>query len=293
MIAFGDEEGVRFPQALAGSSAVAGRFDPAVLDVVDDDGVSLRDALERFGCEPSGIGALARAREDVLGYVEVHIEQGPVLEAESLPVGVVTAIAGASRCGVGRAGSAGHAGTVPMRLRRDAFAALAEMACAIETVARDTPSLVATVGRVEVLPGAVNVIPGQATFTVDARSPDDAIRETAVAAMHARFQEIAARRGVGLAAEPFYDEAAAPCAAAFRAGFARAVRNRRLRVLELPSGAGHDGLAMVGLCPIGMLFVRCAGGISHNPAESITTADAGVALDVLVDFLRDLPAMRE
>lgn len=293
VIAFGDEEGVRFPEALAGSSAVAGRFDPAVLDASDEDGVTMREALGRFGCDHHGIGALARARAGVLGYLEIHIEQGPVLEAEDLPVGVVTAIAGASRFKVTVSGSAGHAGTVPMHLRQDAFAALAEMACTLERIARDTPNLVATIGQVGAFPGAVNVIPGEATMTVDTRSPDDAIRTAAVEVMRDSFAGIAERRGVGVAIEPFYAEAAAPCAALFRAALRRGIENRGLRALELPSGAGHDGLAMIGLCPIGMLFVRCARGISHNPAESIATADAEVALDVLVDVLRNLSSTPE
>jgi allantoate deiminase len=289
VIAFGDEEGVRFPEALAGSRAVAGCFDAAVLDVVDQQGVALRDALKTFGCDPAAIPALARSPAEVLGYLEVHIEQGPVLEAEDLPVGVVTAIAGASRIKIEVSGMAGHAGTVPMGLRRDAFAAMAEMATALEALALETPGLVATIGRVKVLPGAVNVIPGRADFTVDIRSPDDAVRKAAIARMEQRFSAIALRRGVALRLEPFYAEAAAPCAEVFRTGLARAIRKRGLRALELPSGAGHDGLAMIGLCPIGMLFVRCAGGISHNPAEAITAEDAAVALDVLVDTLRHFP----
>ena len=288
VIAFGDEEGVRFPETLSGSRAVAGSFDAAVLDTIDRDGISLRDALVRFGCDPALISSLARAPEDVLGYLEIHIEQGPVLEAEGLPVGIVTAIAGASRFRARVTGTAGHAGTVPMRLRQDAFAAMAEMTCTLERLAHDTPGLVATVGHVEVRPGAVNVIPGQAAFTVDIRNPDDGVRKTAIGTMRERFAEIATRRGVTLDLEEFYAEAAAPCAPVFRAGLARSVRNRGVRALELPSGAGHDGLAMAGLCPIGMLFVRCAGGISHNPAESVTEGDIEVALDVLIDFLRNL-----
>ena len=285
VIAFGDEEGVRFPEALAGSSAMAGRFNPIVLDTVDDDGISLRTALHDFGCDPSSIPAVAHAREDVLGYLEVHIEQGPVLEAEGLPVGVVTAIAGASRFKVKVSGVAGHAGTVPMRLRQDAFAAVAEMACALETTARHTQGLVATVGRVDIAPGVINVIPGQASFTVDIRSPDDAVRRAALGALEDRFGKIAGSRGVGFMIEPVYAEGAATCAPVFRAGLAKAIRNCGFRALELASGAGHDGLAMIRLCPIGMLFVRCAGGISHNPAESVAEADADIALAVLMDFL--------
>ena len=286
VVAFGDEEGVRFPEALSGSRALAGRFDPVALEAADEEGTILRDALRAFGCDPAQIPSAARTAADTLGYLEVHIEQGPVLEAEDLPVGVVTAIAGATRLRVVVTGVAGHAGTVPMRLRKDAVAAAAEMAVALERLALDTRDLVATIGRVEALPGAVNVIPAQASFTIDLRSPRDPTRFGALAQLKQTFAEIARRRGVGLTIEGFYDEAAATCAPAFRAGLARSIQRQGLSIMELPSGAGHDGLAMIHLCPIGMLFVRCAGGISHNPAESVTVTDVGVALAVLTDFLR-------
>jgi allantoate deiminase len=288
VIAFGDEEGVRFPMTLTGSHAVAGTFDPAALATEDEDRILLGHALRAFGCDPAGIKRVARRREDVLGYVEIHIEQGPVLEAEGLPVGVVTAIKGASRFTVEVAGTAGHAGTVPMGLRRDALAAAAEMVLLVEQAASGTPDLVATVGTIEASPGAVNVIAAGARFTIDIRSPSDEMRNGAVARLREDMEAVARRRGVGLRIEKTYDEAAAVCAPALveqlEAAIARAggVRPRRL-----PSGAGHDGLAMVALCPIGMLFVRCAGGISHNPAESITTEDADTAARVLLDFLRN------
>ena len=291
VIAFGDEEGVRFPEALAGSSAIAGRFDPAVLDAADGEGIALRDALVAFGGDPAAIAGLAHARKDVVGYLEVHIEQGPVLESAGLPVGVVTAISGASRFRVTVSGMAGHAGTVPMALRQDAFAAVAEMAVALERVARETATLVATIGQVEVSPGAINVIPGWAVFTVDVRSSDDAVRRAAIGTLEDRFAEIADRRRVAFTIEPIYAEDAAPCATFFRTGLARAIGDCGLRVLELASGAGHDGLALIHLCPIGMLFVRCAGGISHNPAESVAESDVVVALDVLCRFLDSFEAL--
>ena len=288
VLAFGDEEGVRFPEALAGSRAVAGTFDRAALDAVDPAGVPLKAALRTFGGDPDAVAGLSRRGTGVFGYLEIHIEQGPVLEAEDLPVGIVTAIAGATRFEVTVTGTAGHAGTVPMRLRHDAFAAVAEMALAVERLALATPDIVATIGRVAVSPGAVNVIPSRASFTVDLRSPDDASRQAALVRLDTAFAEIAAARGVGRTTKRFYDVAAAPCAPAFRQGLAAAIRARGLRPLELPSGAGHDGLAMIALCPIGMLFVRCAGGISHNPAESVAAADVRVSIDVLVDLLRRL-----
>jgi allantoate deiminase len=288
VLAFGDEEGVRFPVTLTGSRAVAGILDPAALDARDAGGVSVREALQRFGCNPFEIPNMPRRKEGVLGYVEVHIEQGPVLEAEGLPVGVVTAINGASRLIIDVVGVAGHAGTVPMNLRRDALAAAAEMVLAVERTALETLDLVATVGRVEARPGAVNVIPAGARFTIDIRSPSDAVRKAAVARLEQEFREIARRREVEAGLERSYDEAAAVCAPWLIEQLEAAVTRCGIRPLRLPSGAGHDGLAMVTLCPIAMLFVRCEGGISHNPAESITAEDAEVAVRVLLDFLRHL-----
>jgi allantoate deiminase len=288
VIAFGDEEGVRFPVTLTGSHAVAGTLHSASLEARDDSGISVREALQAFGCDPAAAGSIGRSKDKVFGYIEAHIEQGPVLEIENLPVGIVSAIAGASRFKVEVNGVSGHAGTVPMRLRRDAFAAAAEMALAVERIALDTPELVGTVGRIEVMPGGVNVIPGRAVFTVDLRSPEDAIRRAAFDRIRETFAAIGSSRDVSVEVTPFYDEAAAPCAPFLMEGLARAIAGEGIRIHTMPSGAGHDGLAMIALCPIAMLFVRCAGGISHNPAESIKAADAEVALRVLVTFLRQL-----
>lgn len=290
LVAFGDEEGVRFPVTLGGSRALAGTFDPAALALRDDSGTSLRDALTAFGCNLDEIGAIARKREDVLGYVEVHIEQGPVLETENLPLGIVTAINGATRLRVEVTGHSGHAGTVPMRLRQDAIAAAAEMILAVEQLAKESSDVVATVGRVEAKSGAVNVIAGEASFTVDLRSPVDAHRHEALSLLRSGFAAVAERRNVRLAITPYYDEPAATCASGLIESLEEAVRRAGIRPLRLSSGAGHDGLAMAVLCPIGMLFVRCAGGLSHNPSESVAEKDAALAASVLVDFLLHLPA---
>jgi allantoate deiminase len=287
--AFGDEEGVRFPVTLTGSRSLAGTFDPASLDAVDKAGISLRQAVIDFGCDPDGLASLGRDPKSTLGYVEVHIEQGPVLESENLPVGIVTAINGASRLNVEIGGMAGHAGTVPMRLRRDAGTAAAEMMLAIEAAASSSDDLVATVGTCELRPGAVNVIPASASFTIDIRSPDDGLRARGIADLTAHFGAIAERRGVGVDVKATYAEPAARCDPRLIAEFDAALRIRGLHVRHMPSGAGHDGLAMAGLCPIAMLFVRCRGGISHNPAESARTDDVSSALDVLIAFLRRLP----
>jgi allantoate deiminase len=288
VLAFGDEEGVRFAVTLTGSRAVAGILDPAALDAEDAERISVRQALQQFGCNPLQITQVPRPKQDVLGYVEVHIEQGPVLETEGLPIGVVTAINGASRFTVDVEGVAGHAGTVPMPLRKDALAAAAEMMMMIERVAIESTNLVATVGRIEALPGAVNVIPSGARFTIDIRSSDNSVRKDAIARLEREFRGIADRRGIGVTLAQTYDESAATCAPWLVEQLAAAVTRAGIRPYRLPSGAGHDGLALVHLCPIGMLFVRCQGGISHNPAEAITAEDAGIAVAVLIDFLRHL-----
>ncbi len=287
VLGFGDEEGVRFPLTLTGSRAVAGRFDPAALEARDRDGVRMADALRVFGGDPDAIAAAARKPGQALAFLEVHIEQGPVLEAEGLPVGIVTAINGASRFAVRLRGMAGHAGTVPMGLRRDALAAAAEMTLAAERIAAaSTAGLVATVGRIEAKPGAVNVIPGEVALTLDVRAPEDAVRRDACAAIRREFQEIAARRGVDLTVETTHDAAAAPCSSGIRRQIEAAVARAGIRPLSLPSGAGHDAMAFAGVLPMGMLFVRCKGGISHNPAESITVEDADLSVRILLDIIR-------
>ncbi len=288
VLAFGDEEGVRFPVTLTGSRALAGLVRPDFLEARDRDGVSLAQALRDFGGDPDGVSGLARDPASVLGYLEVHIEQGPVLEEADLAVGIVTAIAGASRLVVTVEGRAGHAGTVPMALRRDALAAAAEMVLAIEAEATGTPDLVATVGQIEVPRGAVNVIPALTRFSLDLRSPGDAVRHAALARLDAAFASIAARRGVTVTIQGSYDEPAAACAPGLMDALSDGIVRLGLHPLRLPSGAGHDGLALAGLCPIGMIFVRCAGGLSHSPAESVTEADVDVATRLLVDVLRHL-----
>jgi allantoate deiminase len=285
VVAFGDEEGVRFPTTLSGSRTIAGTIDLATLNVTDAEGVTLRDALIHFGCDPEGIGAEARRREEVAAFVEVHIEQGPVLESEDLPVGTVTAINGASRFAITLEGMAGHAGTVPMHLRRDALAGAAEMVAAIEQRAAAEEGLVATVGRLAVSPGAINVIPGKVTFTLDIRAPENAQRKTAVAALKEKLSAIAKRRGLELEIELLYEEGAVACDEGLMRQLDAAIERQGIRALRLPSGAGHDAMALSALCPIAMMFVRCGGGISHNPLESITAEDAEAAARVFLDFL--------
>jgi len=288
VVAFGDEEGVRFPATLSSSRAIAGTLDPAVLQSKDGDGIVLADALRGFGCDPTAWASARMRREDVIGYLEAHIEQGPVLEAEGLPLGIVTAIAGATRMSVTVEGMAGHAGTVPMELRRDALAAAAEMVLAIEAVALARRELVATVGTIEAKPGAVNVVPGATRFTIDVRSPDDPTRKAAETEIESRLGEIAARRKVTVALGRTHDAPATPCDPRLMGALETALGKAGIAPRRLVSGAGHDAMAVAALCPVAMLFVRCSGGISHNPAESITTEDADVTVRVLLETLRGL-----
>ncbi|MCZ8262104.1 MAG: allantoate amidohydrolase [Beijerinckiaceae bacterium] len=288
VIAFGDEEGVRFPDTLTGSRAIAGRFALSALDGRDRDGISMREALVAFGLDPDGISGVARQPGSVIGYLELHIEQGPVLEAADEPLGVVTSIASIQRYTATVTGEAGHAGTVPMPYRKDALAAVAEMVLAVEREAHHAPGLVGTVGRIEASPGAINVIPGTVTFTLDLRAPDDAARHALVARVLGSLEEIAGRRGVGLALEVGYTEEATPCHPAIQVALGRAIESLGHKPIPLLSGAGHDAMAFERLCPMGMLFLRCKGGISHNPLESITEADADIALAAMLAFVRTL-----
>ena len=287
VIGFADEEGVRFGSTLLGSRAVAGTFRYETLDSEDKDGVTLRAALREAGLDPAQIGAAARRREEVLAYVELHIEQGPVLEAEGLAVGVVTAINGATRLAIEIDGTAGHAGTVPMNLRHDALAAAAECVLAIERRCGSVAELVGTVGKLETLPGAVNVIPGKVSFSLDVRSPRDSERVTAVEEVVAEMREIAQRRGVALRLSRTHEGNVAQCAPWLQAQIGAAIVAEGFPLRSLPSGAGHDGMAMIDLADIGMLFVRCARGISHNPAEAISAADAHTGGLVLSRFIEN------
>jgi len=287
VLGFGDEEGVRFGTTLLGSRALAGTLDPRVLESTDAQGVSIAQALRDFGLDPQEIPSVRRKRGEVLAYAELHIEQGPVLEAEGLPVGVVSAINGFSRLRVTLRGEAGHAGTVPMRLRRDALAAAAECVLAVERIARARPELVATVGRIEARPGAINVIPGEVQFTVDVRAPEDAAREQAAAAVRTEIALIAEARSIGFEIETLQELGSSACAPWLMAQLERAVAGEGLRCLRLPSGAGHDGMALKAIADIAMLFVRCKRGISHHPAEAISAEDAGTGARVLYRFIHD------
>jgi allantoate deiminase len=283
--AFADEEGLRYRTLYLGSSVVAGSFDSSALTREDADGVSISDAIRAFGGDADHLSQSARRPDELLGYAEVHIEQGPVLEERGYPVGVVSAIQGQIGVGVEFTGEAGHAGTVPMDMRRDALAAAAEFTLAVEALGKRTPGLVATVGRFEVAPGASNVIPGHVAFSLDVRHPDDATRIEAVGHLRAQAEAIAQRRGVQFDWRAGKGQASVACSPHLTALFARAVADAGYPDLSLASGAGHDAAIMAQITEIAMLFVRCARGISHSPAEAVAAEDVAVAIEVTKRFL--------
>ncbi|WP_408890431.1 allantoate amidohydrolase [Novacetimonas cocois] len=288
VIGFGDEEGSRFPAAMLTSRTVAGTRDGFDLSMTDREGISLSEALSEFGLDLATIDEARMTRERVLAYVEAHIEQGPVLEAEGHAVGVVSAIAAQYRYLVTMHGVAGHAGTIAMRLRHDALAAAAEAIAMVERIGRGGPDdLVATVGRLEVAPGAANVVPGDVVFSIDVRAGTNAQRDAAAKAIRHELRQIADRRGIGLEVELQQDLSATPCDGVLTQLMEQAVADvtgAPARVLV--SGAGHDAMVMAHLAPVSMLFVRCEKGISHNPAEAVTAADVEIALRAMMDFVR-------
>lgn len=287
VVAFTDEEGARFQTTLLGSKAIAGTLDPSVLEARDGDGVTIAEAMREFGADPERIAEAAYPPGSLLAFVETHIEQGPQLEGTDRPLGVVTSVAGGTRLEITLAGEAGHAGTVPMNWRRDALMGAAEAALAIERYCRDDGSLVGTVGRIAVRPGAVNVIPGEAVFTADIRAPEDAQRRSAVDSLRRRIKAVAAERGLECRIHVLYDADGCTCEPRLVEALSAAVAAEGMEPLHLYSGAGHDAMAMSAIAPVGMLFVRCRGGVSHHPDESITATDADAATRALWRFLRD------
>jgi beta-ureidopropionase / N-carbamoyl-L-amino-acid hydrolase len=288
VIGFAEEEGVRFAAHYIGSSAIAGRFDMRLLQHRDASGQSVADVVHKAGFNPEAIPSLARRPQDLLGYLEVHIEQGPVLLQEGLPVGIVTSIAGTARYSVTVVGMAGHAGTVPMALRRDAAAAAAEIVLYVERRCAAAPTLVGTVGRLNVPGGAINVIPGRCDLSLDIRAADNATRDAAVADVLAEIGRIGKRRNVTVEAKEIQLAPAVPCSQPLQAQLAAAVERAGIAPRYLPSGAGHDAVSFSGVTDIAMLFVRCGnGGISHSPRETITAADADLAVRVLLDVLEN------
>lgn len=284
VVAFADEEGTRFGTSYLGSAAYVGAFEPAWLDHVDGEGITLRDAIRALGGEPES--ALEASAPGLSGYLEIHIEQGPVLEREGLPVGVVTAIAGQTRARIVLTGEAGHAGTLPMDARHDALAAAAEAVLAVERHGRAEPGLVATVGALALSPNVGNVVAGEVRMLLDMRHADDGVRRRAAEEVRADVEGIAAARGVDATWTTRYDTPAAVLDATLRGRLVDALQMQGIPVRDLVSGAGHDAVVLSRICPAAMLFVRCAGGISHDPRESVSEQDVAVALDVLEHAVR-------
>jgi allantoate deiminase len=285
VIAFSEEEGVRFGVPFLGSRAIAGRFDHALLALKDAEGVTLEGAIRAYGLDPTRIAESA-IEEDILGFVEIHIEQGPVLEAENLSVAAVTGIVGQTRLTLELAGQANHAGTTPMNLRRDALAGAAEWIAAAEKLARHTVGLVVTVGKIEVAPNATNVVAGTALMTLDARHPHDAVRLGSVKALIETADAITDRRSLAMQCTPQMDQPAVSMDERLTAYLVDAMEAAGFPPKRMHSGAGHDAMVMAARLPTAMLFLRSPGGISHNPAETVRTEDVEAALQVMRAFLQ-------
>lgn len=287
VVGFGDEEGTRFRSTLLGSRALTGQWPKSWAELKDEDGISLAEALEHFGLSFENVSEAAIPTDNLKGYLELHIEQGPVLEEKNLPVGVVSAIAGAKRFEFTVTGMAGHAGTVPMPMRLDALAASSEMILAVESVAKEH-GVVATVGQISNRPNGVNVISGKTVFSLDIRSEFDDRRDVALAEIMQRLTNIAAKRNVMLEHQQTHSANAVHCDTELQSVLRDAIAAQNIDVHTLFSGAGHDAMAIADICPVAMLFMRCDKGISHHPAEAIMTDDVAATLAVLSHTLLSL-----
>ena len=288
VLAFADEEGVRFPTALLGPRTLAGTYDPAVLSMKDNDSVLLGDALRSFGCNPDKLSNLARDPDEIIGYLEAHIEQGPVLEIENSALGVVTGICGIERNTVNFCGETGHAGTVPMGNRKDALLAASAFMSAINEEARKHNDILATVGSLHIYPNVVNAIPSRASLTLEIRSINDNAREAFASYAREIANEVADKYSTDFSFSQTYNQAAVLCDPALISRLKKSTNYTTGKAITLPSGATHDASAMADLCPMSMLFVRCENGISHTPDEFASSADMHVAVETIAEFLRSL-----
>ena len=288
VVGFAEEEGQRYKAVFLGSGALTGHFDPSWLAQTDADGVTMAQAMERAGLRSDGIAALARDPARYRGFVEVHIEQGPVLNELDLPLGIVTSINGSVRY-VGEAtGMASHAGTTPMGMRRDAAAAVAELVLHLERRASQVPNVVGTVGMLEVPNGSINVVPGRCKFSLDIRATTNDARDACIEDVLDEFRRICERRGVRYTLEETVRAAAAPSDPEWQARWERAVASLGLPVFRMPSGAGHDAMKLHEIMPQAMLFVRgINAGISHNPLEGVTAHDAELAVRAFQHLLEE------
>lgn len=291
---FSDEEGTRFGKALLGSQAVAGEWEPAWWDLRDASGMTLHQAYVDFGLDPARVGEAARAPDELVGYLEAHIEQGAELEAADRSLGYVTAIAGARRFWLSVIGEARHAGGTPYARRKDALVGASEVIGLIERTARETgpQGVIATVGRIEVRPGAVNVIPGRAELSLDLRASTDEERDDAWDRMASGITDVCDARGLRFEVVESHRAAAAPCAAwlqqAVVAGIGATDDRGADRPMGLWSRAGHDAMAMAGVTDTGMLFVRCHDGVSHHPDENVREVDVDRGIDAFEAAVREV-----
>jgi len=283
VVGFSDEEGTRFHTTLLGSRALAGSLCEADLEAKDANGITLAAAMKDIGLEPTQYKRAARDPESILGYIEVHIEQGPVLEQMDQACGVVSGIAGASRYQFRVEGKAGHAGTVPISLRQDALVGASEMVLAIERIALEYPDLVATVGKLSVAPGASNVIPGLVEGTLDIRHIDDSIKQAALTRIIEECESIWQRRRLTGQFAKIMESPAAICSGRFIDVIGTVLEDYQMKPVQIVSGAGHDAMAMAAITEIGMIFVRCKDGLSHHPDESATAEDMGLGASILLD----------
>jgi allantoate deiminase len=290
VLGFADEEGVRYQSTYLGSKVLAGTFNPDDLKRVDAKGIAMAEAIRTYGGRPEALAASKLNGDNLLGYLELHIEQGPVLEAKNLAAGVVSAIAGQTRAGISFVGKAGHAGTVPMSLRKDALCAAAEFILQVEACGKTYSGLVATVGKIGALPGASNVIPGEVKMTLDVRHADDKLREGAVQSLLASAKTIGKKRRVEVSAGVVHEAASVQCDASLSGLLELAVKTLQTEAIRLPSGAGHDAAALSAIMPVAMLFVRCKEGLSHHPDESVKAEDIEVGVNVMIAFLRNFAA---
>ncbi len=287
VIAFSEEEGVRYGLPYLGSRAVAGAFDPALLALKDSNGIPMEDAIRNFGLDPARIGAAA-IDANAVGFVEVHIEQGPLLEAENLGLAAVTSIVGQTRLTLTFRGHANHAGTTPMHLRRDALAAAAEWISIVESLAQRTEGLAATVGCINAEPNVGNVVPGRASVSLDVRHAHDAVRLQALEELLAKAEAVAAARGLSVARADRFEEPTVPMDERLTSLLTNAMEAAGFPGKTMPSGAGHDAIVMAGRLPTAMLFLRSPGGISHHPEEAVREEDVEASLCVANEFLHRL-----
>jgi allantoate deiminase len=287
VIAFSEEEGMRFGVPFIGSRAVAGRFDGALLEIADRDGVTMEAAIRNFGLDPERI-VEAAIDDDVTRFFELHIEQGPVLEAENLQVAAVTSIVGQSRYQVKFTGHANHAGTTPMHLRRDALVGAAEWMVEVEARAKQTDGLVATVGKIALEPNAGNVIPGVVSLGFEVRHAHDTVRKEAAGELLGRAKAIAGKRKLKFESTSQMDQPAVPMDERLTAYLSEAMESKGMPARRMASGAGHDAMVMAARVPAAMLFLRSPGGISHHPEETVREEDVEAALEVALRFFQRL-----